>query len=98
MRTDYLTNSPDFPLSCKDYSVDGEGLPVTGSIRAAGTLNVTSKSASRAESSVSICTPGSTLICFPPRCVAHPPKTIAPVANKAKGTVVFLLNFISHPS
>ena len=41
VRTDYLTNGTDFPLSCKDYSVSGEGALVTGGIRTAGTLKVT---------------------------------------------------------
>ena len=34
VHTDYLTNGTDFPLSCKDYSVSGEGALVTGGIRA----------------------------------------------------------------
>ena len=41
VRTDYLTNGTDFPLSCKDYSVSGEGTLATGGIRTAGTLKVT---------------------------------------------------------
>ena len=41
VRTDYLTNGTDFPLSCTDYTVSAEGLLVTGGIRAAGTLKVT---------------------------------------------------------
>ena len=41
VRTDYLTNGTDFPLSCKDYSESGEGALVTGGIRTAGTLKVT---------------------------------------------------------
>ena len=41
VRTDCLTNGTDFPLSCTDYSVSGEGTLVTGGIRTAGTLKVT---------------------------------------------------------
>ena len=41
VRTDYLTNGTDFPLSCTDYGVSAEGAPVAGGVRAAETLKVT---------------------------------------------------------